>query len=171
VKKQMKCRFIFLLCFTLGLCAWAQEKVITIKGKITDSDSGQPIPSANVYLKGGSSGTVSNTYGEFVFKIRESDKTDTLVVSCIGYKPYQALSYKLGDNLPVVLQPAVVELATVTIHSRTALDILQEAIQKIPDNYDTSDVMFTAFYREQSKLEDFEIAFTEAVVDIYKSAC
>jgi hypothetical protein len=72
-------------------------------------------------------------------------------------------------NVSLALEPAVVQLHEVTISAQSGLDILKTALTRVPQNYDTSDVQLTAFYREQLKLGDFELAFNEAVLDIYKT--
>ncbi len=146
----------------------AQERFLVLTGKITDAHTQQGIPFANVYLKSGTSGTVTNTAGEFIFKFRESSIADTLVVSCIGYKPFGQSLRLTGNMLVVALEPALVTLAGVTVQARTGLDILKEAIEKIPQNYDTTVAQYTAFYRENVWLADFEVSLAEVVVDIYR---
>nr|WP_236676258.1 DUF5686 and carboxypeptidase-like regulatory domain-containing protein [Chryseolinea lacunae] len=69
-----------LLC---GLPAflWAQETVI--KGKVTDANSGDPIPFANLIFPGTSTGATTDFDGNY--EIRTTHPGDTLVVSYIGY--------------------------------------------------------------------------------------
>ena len=59
-----------------------QNDSITVKGVITD-DLGMPLPGANVYVKGTSSGTTTDFDGIYKIKLR---KKDVLVFSYIGYK-------------------------------------------------------------------------------------
>jgi hypothetical protein len=152
-----------------GLHLNAQEIITTIQGKITDARTGQPIPSVSLQLKPAGTGTSTNVKGEFVFKFSKSAGNDTLVFSCIGYKPVKKPLQTIGGNLSISLEPAIYELAAVTVNAGTALDMLKEAIRRIPENYDTSDVQLGAFYREDIWLGDFQLAFSEAVLDIYKT--
>jgi TonB-linked SusC/RagA family outer membrane protein len=54
----------------------------TIRGTVTD-DSGEALIGANVLVKGGSRGTVTDLDGKFSLKVRESDQV--LVISYVGY--------------------------------------------------------------------------------------
>lgn len=62
--------------------AWSQETTIT--GKVTDANSGDPLPFVNVILQGTTSG--SNTDFEGNYKIKTTTPSDTIIVSYIGYK-------------------------------------------------------------------------------------
>lgn len=157
--------FIFI---TARLIVSGQENVITLTGRITDASTKQGIPFAHLQLKQAGSGTASNSTGEFVFKIKAASLEDTLIVSCIGYEQLKTKLYTTEKVLYIELKPAVIELATVTVKAQTGLDILKKALARIPENYDTSDVQFTAFYRENIFLGGFELNYTEAVLDIYR---
>jgi len=61
--------------------AYAQETIV--KGKVTDVNSGDPIPFANVVFKGTSVGTTTDFDGNYL--IRTNNPTDTLQVSYVGY--------------------------------------------------------------------------------------
>jgi len=73
--------FLFILAFHLS--SWAQETIV--KGKITDSNSGDPIPFANLIFKGTTIGTTTDFDGNYT--IRTSNPSDSLQASYIGYKP------------------------------------------------------------------------------------
>lgn len=152
----------------LGYCATAQDRFLTLTGTVTDAHTGQGIPFASIYLRTGTSGTATNTVGEFVFKYRDANVTDTLLVSSIGYRPYRQPLQAIGKDIAIALEPAAVTLAGVTVTARTGLEILKEAVEKIPQNYDTTAVQYTAFYRENVWLDDFELTQAEAVLDIYR---
>ncbi|TRX71842.1 TonB-dependent receptor [Carboxylicivirga sp. M1479] len=56
----------------------------TVKGVVIDSETGLPIPGANVYIKETMRGDVSNMEGEFhILQIQEGQ---TICISCIGCK-------------------------------------------------------------------------------------
>lgn len=151
-----------------GNYASAQDQFLTLAGIVTDAQTGQGIPFASIYLRAGTTGTATNTLGEFVFKYRAASVADTLVVSCVGYRPYRQPLQAVGNHVAITLEPAAVMLAGVTVKARTGLEILKEAIEKIPQNYDTTAVEYTAFYREHVWLGDVELTQAEAVLDIYR---
>jgi len=60
----------------------AQETVV--RGKVTDANSGDPIPYVNVIFQGTTVGVTSDFDGNYL--LRTSDPVDTVIVSYIGYK-------------------------------------------------------------------------------------
>lgn len=73
------------VCLLLALCqvpSFAQETVIS--GKITDVNSGDPLPFVNVYFLGTTIGVTSDFDGRY--ELKTNTPTDTLAVSYIGYK-------------------------------------------------------------------------------------
>ena len=163
-------RLCLLLLFLVGNQVVAQEKFVTLSGRITDAGSHQPVIYANIQLKNGSIGTVANAEGEFIFKIAEKFWQDTLLISCIGYKTItMSLSSGSLQDMDIRMEPAVYLLPAVSVNVRNGLGILRQVISNIPENYDTADVGLTAFYRENIRLAGDTVNFNESVLDIYKT--
>ena len=57
-----------------------------VKGKIVDRNTGDPVPSASIFIAGSSIGTVANMEGEFLLKIPLNYKNDSVVISSMGYE-------------------------------------------------------------------------------------
>ena len=74
-------RILFILA--LPLISVAQETIV--KGKITDANSGDPIPFANLIFKGTTIGTTTDFDGNY--SLKALNPSDTLIASYIGYKP------------------------------------------------------------------------------------
>lgn len=158
---------LLLRFYTPGNC---QQSFTTISGKITDATTGKPVAYANIQLKKGSSGTVSNAMGFFVYNIKGIQTTDSVLISCIGYKPLALDMHAAGvQELNIKLHPAIIDLPVVSVSAPNALEILKAAIKKIPENYDTSDARLTAFYRENIQLGKDTLNFNESILDIYKT--
>lgn len=95
-----------------------------IKGKVVNTKN-EPIVSANVFWKNTTTGTSTNTYGEFEFQ--HIPEVRTLIVSCIGYNT-DTIHVDEQTNLNLVLTDKI-ELAEVrvvgkssgTLKSRTAV--------------------------------------------------
>ncbi|HEY0612196.1 MAG TPA: M1 family aminopeptidase, partial [Chitinophaga sp.] len=164
----------FRLCLLIMLLAdsqaIAQEKFMTLSGRVTDTGNHQPVIYANIQLKKGSIGTVTNAGGEFLFNIAEKYWQDTLLISCIGYKTV-ALPLPAGSqpDMDIRMEQAVYLLPAVAVNVRSGLAILKQMVDRIPENYDTADVRLTAFYREDIRLLGDTLNFNESVLDIYKS--
>ena len=72
----------FYLIFTLfSISILAQETFIT--GKITDANTNEPIPFANVFFKGTTIGTTTDFNGKF--SLKSTNASDSLIVKVLGY--------------------------------------------------------------------------------------
>lgn len=69
-------------CITTGL-AYSQG-TYQIKGKVTTADTGEPLPGANIVLKGTTNGTSTDVKGEYSLTVPSLQ--DTLIVTYIGYQ-------------------------------------------------------------------------------------
>lgn len=103
--------FIFSFSFFIS---YAQPE-ITLRGKVTDLTTGQPIPGALVVQKSVLRGTFTDGFGYFVIK---AIKTDTIMVTLTGYK-VQNLCYTdsagTDFNIEVRLPQKVYALKPVTV--------------------------------------------------------
>ena len=79
-------RFVFFFFFII-ISLQGISQVTKIMGKVTDSISGEPIPFANIYFKGTTIGVTSDFDGGF--SIESKNPADTLIISCMGYKPQE----------------------------------------------------------------------------------
>lgn len=79
-KSYFKASFAVILSLLASISLLAQERVVS--GKVTDASDGNPIPGANVVVKGTTSGTVTDIDGNYSISV--SDET-TLIFSFIGY--------------------------------------------------------------------------------------
>lgn len=83
----MKLKSLFFILFVFLAIIGQAQNARTIKGRILDSFSKEPLPGATVYINQTSLGTVTNGKGEFTlrFASNESEQLE-LVVSFIGYQ-------------------------------------------------------------------------------------
>jgi hypothetical protein len=87
--------FSFFSCFNL----YAQN---TIRGRVTDEETGKPLSGANVFISNTQKGTASDPNGEFVIAYIPDGKYD-LIISLVGYETvvYSFSSEKLPLKLDV----------------------------------------------------------------------
>ena len=110
----MKKPATFLLLFFISVSfVFAQQ---SIKGKVVNSENGQAVAGASVFISNTSKGTVTNTTGDFVLNDIPAGRHE-LIVSYIGYETFaQTFS---GDQLPmqqtIKLELKVKELEGVTV--------------------------------------------------------
>lgn len=105
-------RYLFLLLMGyISLFSSAQ----TIRGKIIDAITNEPIPSVNVYYSGTSKGTITDFDGEFEIAYYENSQS-VLTVSLLGYVT-QRFTDPLNTNFSNLhLQPKVGDLPAVYLN-------------------------------------------------------
>nr|MBD3620666.1 carboxypeptidase-like regulatory domain-containing protein [Sunxiuqinia sp.] len=90
-----KISLVIIMAIT-NLGVFAQE----ITGFVKDRESQEPIPFANIWIKGTTRGTMSDTNGQFVIKLSQND---TLCVSTIGYQKWEIPAKNIAENPFLVL--------------------------------------------------------------------
>jgi hypothetical protein len=147
------------------------QNVIVIKGLTIDAVSKQPLPFCSIGISKKSIGTLSNDKGEFILKISENYRNDTLQVSSVGYNLFKVAIAQLdvNENLEVNLLPSTVDLKEVIVIEATKL--VKNALKKIKVNYNKDPLIMEGFYRESVKLADKDIyfAYSEGILQMYKS--
>jgi hypothetical protein len=104
---------LILLAFVL--LALSAEGQKAVEGTVTDSESGQPVPGASVFLSNTSVGTTANAKGAFTILIPAG--RFELVVSSVGYETHSRTVQveSIHSPLAITLKPRPKELATVII--------------------------------------------------------
>lgn len=92
---------VLLLCFYFAIPVSAQNK--TIRGRVKDIHSEERIPFASIQFKKSGSGGLTDSAGNFLFRLNEWPK-DTLTVTYVGYQDYllaidSALLSKVVNNV------------------------------------------------------------------------
>jgi len=110
----------FSLALFVLLTAAASAQVNKISGTITDADSGEPIPFANVFFASTSIGISSDMEGKFVLQNFPNGKYD-FTVAYVGYEPFQQAFEFNGSEyrLTIKLKTEEVKLQEVVIKADT----------------------------------------------------
>lgn len=107
-------------------------KIGTIKGNVRDATTGKPLIGADIFLKGTTIGTVTDTTGNFEINNLEPSKY-TLEIRFIGYsekKETVTVSENRTIRLNVQLEPSSVNLADVEV---TAGTVVPTPIKEVPN--------------------------------------
>ena len=149
-----------------------QQSFITLKGKVTDRETGDPLIFATIALKGTNVATVSNLDGEFILKIDVEVSDPFIEVTYIGYRnkeiPLSNLSQGEEENI-IELTQATIPIQEVVIKPISAEEILENVIQNIGKNYAEVPNLMTGFYRETIKKNRNYVSIAEAVVEVFKA--
>jgi len=107
---------VFLFQLTAALPCVAQQDLGTIKGRVIDLETLQPIPYASVYINYTTLGVYTNNNGEFQLNKLPPGQHE-LVISSVGYQSYQS-KITIRDSIPlsslIKLKTTVLKEITVT---------------------------------------------------------
>jgi hypothetical protein len=160
----------FFLLFLVSLPVWALSQSVTISGKVSDRDTGEPLEFASVWLKGKSIGTITNSQGEFDFHMPAEFRNEILIVSMLGYKSFEAPAWTVIENASQIikLEKSVTMLDEIVVRdSLNGGDILQIALSRIDLNFPQEPFLLEGFYRDIKKVGATYISLLEAAVKIY----
>ncbi|MEO0340544.1 MAG: carboxypeptidase-like regulatory domain-containing protein [Bacteroidota bacterium] len=161
-----------LVLVTFGFQITTSDGQITIKGSVKDSIDLSTLPYVHITFGNARYGTTSNGNGDFLVRIPKDTQKDTLRFSYMGYatKVLPIEDLKTIDKVEVLLSPASIELGMVEIQSINALQLIDEAIKKIPDNYPNEAMLLTGFYREKvEQIPSKQVnLYAEGVLQVYK---
>lgn len=105
-----------LFCLVGLLCLFSLEgqNEIRIKGLVTDSVSGEPLPYVSIIVKGTTTGAATDLDGRFSLTVPSSASGMMLEVSYLGYSTKQ-VPLKSGQSLSIQLAPTGIALNEVVV--------------------------------------------------------
>jgi hypothetical protein len=116
-------------------------------------------------------GTVTNTNGEFGLKISRDCLDDSLSVSYLGYYSRQIpVRQTLGNNFSIRMMREYISIPEIIIRNQAPQEILRKTYNSIAKNYGTTPAGLTGFYREAVMKKTELQTYSEAILQIYKSA-
>jgi hypothetical protein len=149
-----------------------QQTLLTFRGKVVDSETGNPLIFASVAVKETNVATITNIDGEFIIKIAETQTSRNLEVTYLGYKnkvvPLTDLRVEGYKNV-ISLTPAPIPIREIVVKPIDPEGIVKNAISRIGKNYVDEPNLMTAFYRETIRKNRTYVSIGEAVVEIFKA--
>lgn len=93
---------------------------ITIKGKVLNKETREPVGYANIGIVNSNIGTISNLDGTFSILIPSNLILDTLTFSAIGFekKALNISTLSQEENLSILLDEKIIKLDTITVHEK-----------------------------------------------------
>ncbi|TFV93602.1 carboxypeptidase-like regulatory domain-containing protein [Algoriphagus kandeliae] len=137
--------WIFLCFFSLST-----KSQSLVKGQVTDSSTGDPIPFVNIIIVDLAKGTVSNLGGEFNFKLPENAQDQMEVVfSHIGYESLRLVVAELKDSpISITLDPSDYELNQAIVLDFDPKKIIERAQANLKNTQYGKPHEVEVFYRE-----------------------
>ncbi len=125
----------FLLTFISVFSLQAQS----FDGRIISSQGGEPVPFANVMVKGTTVGVASDMDGLFAITIPSEQKNGTLIISAVGFTnkemPVAELKTNKENIIVIKTQEYNIDEVDVQAESRVLYGAVKKCSQNIPDNY------------------------------------
>lgn len=126
----MNINYLLIILFLFSTSIFSQT--LTISGRVTDAQSGEALPYANVRIMNTTLGTAANTSGDYELKIVPGDYS--LVASYIGYYS-DTVKVELTKNMTEInfkLRRTEIILPEIVIKpgENPALEIIRKAIEK-----------------------------------------
>ncbi|MEM6525815.1 MAG: carboxypeptidase-like regulatory domain-containing protein [Bacteroidota bacterium] len=157
-----------LILFFTAICRLdAQDRLVTITGKLLDSKSSEPLPFASIYLEGNTIGTVSNVEGSFTFHVPAKFKRDTIIISMIGYTSIRKVVTDFEENERIALEENIFELNEVVVTDEkppTAKEIVKRAYQSIATNYPSEPYILEGFIRDLQNEDSVYVELLECAI-------
>lgn len=121
-------KFFLLIIICIPFSLFSQSKQTFIKGKITDAQTNEPIPFANIFFKGTTIGTTSDFDGNY--SIKTDNPTDSLHVLVLNYKGRgKKVKRGIAQTIDFQLKPTSFDLGLVVIKAgeNPAYEIIRKA--------------------------------------------
>lgn len=157
-------RLGFIWMLLVPLVAFAQQVVVS--GVVVDQKTGDPL--RQVSISAGRVSVVTNEDGDFTLKLNEMPPA--VNISHLGYKT-QRLTLKDGktEGLRIRLVPTTIQLREIVVRNYDPRELVNIAIDKIPENYSKVPELLKGFYRETAMKRKHYIYVAEGVEDMYKT--
>lgn len=148
-----------------------EKKINFVSGIVIDDESEEPLPFATVALKNKGNGTVTNSNGEFILNIPWNCLSDTLFISYLGYVGREIpVGQAIDNNFTIVMRKEFIPIPEIIIRTKIPQEIIYKTLAAIPHNYGNTPALLTGFYREGVlKKQELQV-YSEAIIQIYKSA-
>ena len=163
---------LFFFLYPVVSAAEQEDSTFLVKGRVTGSDTNQPLINASIMLEEGSVSSVTNQDGIFSIRLPLSARHSQLVIRHLGYQnrkiPVVTLMGNPENHIPMT--PSPILLNEVLVVSGDGRNLVREALQRIPRNYPSDPNMMIAFYRESVEKGNNHISLVEAVLDVYKAS-
>lgn len=125
-------RFFSVLFFLLLVIIVHGEQPITIKGRILDAQTREPIPYANIAIVEVQKGTTSLGNGLFALIVDRVDIKGNLNISCLNYadRIIPLSSFVEDKELDILLEPILYDIPEVVIKPQKKISLVVNKLKK-----------------------------------------
>lgn len=148
----------------------AAPSSFSLRGRVLDQISGDPMPYASVGLPERGMGISTNQDGFFQLRLPLSLLDENLRISYMGYKS-QELPLRLleGNQVDVMMETDYISMQEVIIRYYDPKALICEALDRREENFGSEPVYLLSFYREGVQRNNKYLNYSEAVFRMYKA--
>lgn len=134
------------------LCNFAHAQDIILQGYVRDAKTQEGIPDVSVVIDKAGIGISTNIEGKFVLRVPAHLAGFDILVAYLGYETYRQKISNITtpQNMNIQIKEIPEDLKEVALGANTPLGIVKKAYQRIPQNYPTTNTLYTGFYRESN---------------------
>jgi len=144
------------------------KESIRIEGMVKDGLHKSPMPMVNIGIEGKTIGTATNREGRFRLLLPRQYIGEKLIFSNLGYLHQSLLIPSKDTTVQIILHETSVRLPEVLVRYVNPDRIMDQVIRHKIENYPTSPLLLSAFFRESIQQDQSYVDVTEAVIEIYK---
>ena len=162
-------KFLSTILFLLFVCSSAQAQK-TISGTVTDAQTEETLPSANILIKDTYRGTITNSNGNFSLTIPESLLPATLLIRYIGYETQQlTITKNSSAKQNISLKPSVTKMQEIVVTDEDpGMRIMREVIKRKQQWRKQLETYRAEAYTRQTLSNDTAIvSITESVSEVF----
>ena len=175
ISKNLSLFFLFILIIQSNIIEGQGTEFIY--GKLINSEDKTPISFAHIIIKNKAKGLISNIDGGFKIPYELQKSGDTLVISSIGYSskeiPLSILHKNLINLITLVVKTEILDevqlIASKKEKRRNAQEIVQLALDKIPENFPFIPFSYVGYYRDYQIKEGKYLNLNEALMQVFDS--
>jgi len=158
----LNCKFCLLAAVFFFWTFTGFSQGYTITGRVVDAKTGDPVPFANIYLKGSNIGTTSDFVGYYTLQIQAP--ADSLVASYIGYiTRTKYIKWGVGQVIDFQLVEQITKLQTIVFKSgeNPAFPIMRKVVQnkKLNDKKELIAYEFESYNKIELDIDDLSEKF------------
>ena len=167
MKFQSALTFLTILVFNANA-----QNYFSLKGKIVDAVSNQPIEGAYVSFASKSQGIISNENGDFVLKFPKNHLDTSLVINAFGYTPRidaieqtdSLYTFSLERAIPQRLDK--LKFDSLNIKSKVLVNLAFSEIRKL---YPIKPSLLTGYYQEMASVNSEDAVLKEAIIRVERT--
>lgn len=161
--------------FCCGFLLFGQDDDF-LRGKVLDKNTGEPVVFATVRILGKAKGVITNMDGSFRLPLEFREAGESIAITSMGYtkKEYGLQQLSPGDINIIYLEPGILELSEAVVKAKrkrfrnlNAKQIVQKAIDAIPNNFPTTSFSLVGYYRDYQFKDSNYLNLNEGIFEVF----